>query len=135
MCTLKWLLNGTELRRKAISELVKLPAKPNPTPDTDVAGELTRRAKGAFLINRPAVFWYLRISIKAFVPGRNLRFREGVAGSGNAKMTEQLQFKTFLHEEMETTSMVHITNNGMKVNLQESFWLLLLWTKQTFWCF
>ena len=30
-------------------------------------------AKGAFLIRSSPDFWYLRISIKAFVPGLNLR--------------------------------------------------------------
>ena len=35
----------------------------------------TRRANGALQINRLAVFWYLRISLKAAVPGRTLLLR------------------------------------------------------------
>lgn len=35
---------------------------------------LTRREKGPFLSRRSVLFWYLRISIKALVPGRNLLF-------------------------------------------------------------
>lgn len=65
--------------------------------ETDAAGQLTRREKGPFLSNRSAVFWYLRISIKALVPGRNLLFGADAAGSGKANMVEQLLPKTFFH--------------------------------------
>lgn len=72
--------------------------------ETDAAGELTRREKGAFLSSRPALFWYLRISIKALVPGRNLLFRGDAVASAEAKELEQLLLKTFM---METSKVQH----------------------------
>lgn len=87
------------------------------TSETDAAGKLTRREKGPFLSSRFAVFWYLRISIKALVPGRNLLFGADAPGSGKVEMVEQMLWMTFFTEEMEKSSRVHITNNGRKANL------------------
>lgn len=40
----------------------------------------TRTANGAFLMRRSVLFWYLRISISALAPGRNLLFFVVVGG-------------------------------------------------------
>lgn len=50
---------------------------------------LTRREKGPFLSRRSVLFWYLRISIKALVPGRNLLFL-GVTGGCSGKQIQCL---------------------------------------------
>ena len=41
--------------------------------------KLTIRMKGAFCIKSPTSFWYLRISLRATVPGRNRRTLVGAA--------------------------------------------------------
>lgn len=47
---------------------------------------LTRREKGVLLIRRLVLFWNLRISIKALVPGLNLLFRGDWGGSPKSRL-------------------------------------------------
>lgn len=101
------------------------------TGERGAAGKPTRREKGAFLSNRSAVFWYLRISIRAFVPGRNLLLRADAACSGKAEMVKRSPIKTFFHfSHQRSTS---LPTEGTQTCRGLSDWLLR--TKGAFWSF
>ncbi|KAF3848684.1 hypothetical protein F7725_015181 [Dissostichus mawsoni] len=68
---------------------------------TDLKQGTEMREKGAFLSRRSEDFWYLRISINARVPGRNLLFlgdTGGCAGKQIQRVTEDPRSDGFSYE-------------------------------------